>query len=142
MKLCTFLKSRLESVRKITRETLQTIMVSLGPGFLPTLIREMKALLTRGYQVHVLVYSIHSVLVPLEPHFLKWQLDKCAHSIIEVSPRIGRFSNPGLGISYQSIPTPFLDLDLSDGLVWPGVRRERSEPNCGQSSRSQGHTEF
>uniref|UniRef100_A0A146LBX0 Small subunit processome component 20 n=2 Tax=Lygus hesperus TaxID=30085 RepID=A0A146LBX0_LYGHE len=84
MKLCTFLKSRLESVRKITRETLQTILVSLGPDYLPTLVREMKGLLTRGYQIHVLVYSIHSVLVPLEPHFQKGQLDKCAHSIIEI----------------------------------------------------------
>ncbi|KAF6203330.1 hypothetical protein GE061_003748 [Apolygus lucorum] len=84
MKLCTFLKSRLESVRKVTRETLQTILVSLGPDYLPTLVREMKGLLTRGYQIHVLVYSIHSVLVPLEPHFQKGQLDKCAHSIIEI----------------------------------------------------------
>ncbi|KAL1130995.1 hypothetical protein AAG570_012235 [Ranatra chinensis] len=69
MKLCTFLKSRLDSVRRITRETLQTIMISIGPRYLSTLLGEMKALLTRGFHIHVLIYSIHSVLVALKPFF-------------------------------------------------------------------------
>ena len=29
----------------------------------------MNALLTRGYQVHVLVYNIHAVMVSLKPYF-------------------------------------------------------------------------
>jgi hypothetical protein len=85
MKLCTFLKSRLDSVRRVTRETLQTIMTSIGANYLPTMISEMKALLTRGFHVHVMVYSIHSVLVALKPIFKEGDIDKCVHSLINVS---------------------------------------------------------
>lgn len=64
------MKSRLESVRRTTREILQKIMVTLGPEYLHHLLKEMNALLTRGYQVHVLSFTIHAVLVSLKP-FLK-----------------------------------------------------------------------
>ncbi|XP_058805534.1 small subunit processome component 20 homolog [Phymastichus coffea] len=72
MKICTFLKSRLESVRRTTREILEKIMVTLGPDYLHYLLKEMNALLTRGYQVHVLSFTMHAVLVCLKP-FLKPQ---------------------------------------------------------------------
>lgn len=69
MKICTFLKSRLESVRRTTREILQQIMIALGPNYLHHLLKEMNALLTRGFQVHVLAYTIHAVLSTLKPYF-------------------------------------------------------------------------
>ena len=67
MKICTFLKTRLESVRRTTREVLQKIMITLGPNYLHHLLKEMNSLLTRGYQVHVLTYTLHAVLVSLKP---------------------------------------------------------------------------
>lgn len=85
MKLCTFLKSRLDSVRRVTRETLQTIMLSLGCDYLPLLIHEMSTLLTKGFHVHVLVYSVHSVLKVLTPHFKQGSIDACIHSLLKVS---------------------------------------------------------
>lgn len=72
MKICTFLKSRLESVRKTTREVLEKIMITLGPDYLHHLLKEMHTLLTRGYQVHVLSFTMHAVLSCLKP-FLKPQ---------------------------------------------------------------------
>ncbi|KAK6627164.1 hypothetical protein RUM44_009641 [Polyplax serrata] len=62
MQLCAFLKSRVESIRRVTRETLQQIIFALGPKYLPLLLGEMSASLTKGFQVHVLVYTIHAVI--------------------------------------------------------------------------------
>lgn len=85
MKLCTFLKSRLESVRRVTRETLQNIMVTLGTGYMSMLLNEMTALLTQGFQVHVLIYTIHAIFVSLSEHFKKGHMDSCLPYILEVS---------------------------------------------------------
>ncbi|XP_068083874.1 small subunit processome component 20 homolog [Anabrus simplex] len=84
MKLCTFLKSRLDSVRRVTRETLQKIMVALGPSYLDFLLNEMTTLLTRGFHVHVLIYTIHSILVALKEYFKPGDLDLCLRPILEV----------------------------------------------------------
>ncbi|XP_023019456.2 LOW QUALITY PROTEIN: small subunit processome component 20 homolog [Leptinotarsa decemlineata] len=62
MKTCTFLRSHLESVRRVAKETLQKIMLTLGPKYLALLLGEMASLLNRGYQVHVLVFTIHGIL--------------------------------------------------------------------------------
>jgi len=85
MKLCTFLKSRLESVRRVTRETLQNIMVTLGTGYMSMLLNEMTALLTQGFQVHVLIYTIHAIFVSLSEHFEKGHMDSCLPYILEVN---------------------------------------------------------
>lgn len=85
MKLCTFLKSRLESVRRVTRETLQNIMVTLGTSYMSMLLNEMTALLTQGFQVHVLIYTIHAILVSLRELFEKGHMDGCLPYILEVS---------------------------------------------------------
>ncbi|XP_026828311.1 small subunit processome component 20 homolog [Ooceraea biroi] len=84
IKLCTFLKSRMESVRRVTREILQKIMITLGPKYLHHLLNEMNALLTKGYQVHVLVYTIQSVLLALKPYFQKFDINNNLQSILSV----------------------------------------------------------
>lgn len=85
MKLCTFLKSRLESVRRVTRETLQNIMVTLGTSYMSMLLNEMTALLTQGFQVHVLIYTIHAIFVSISDRFEKGHMDSCLPYILEVS---------------------------------------------------------
>ncbi|XP_048263672.1 small subunit processome component 20 homolog isoform X2 [Bombus terrestris] len=84
MKLCTFLKSRLESVRRVTREILQKIMITLGPKYLHHLLREMNTLLTKGFQVHVLAFTVQSVLVALKPYFQKFDINENLQSILSV----------------------------------------------------------
>lgn len=84
IKLCTFLKSRLESVRRVTKETLQKVMISLGPSYLSTLLHEMTTLLTRGFQVHVLIYCLHAVLITLKETFKHGDIDDSITYIIEV----------------------------------------------------------
>lgn len=85
MKLCTFLKSRLESVRRVTRETLQNIMVTLGTSYMSMLLNEMTALLTQGFQVHVLIYTIHAIFVSLSERFEVGHMDNCLPYILEVN---------------------------------------------------------
>lgn len=85
MKLCTFLKSRLESVRRVTRETLQNIMVTLGTSYMSMLLNEMTSLLTQGFQVHVLIYTIHAIFVSLSDRFEKGHMDSCLPYILEVN---------------------------------------------------------
>ena len=51
LKIGRLLKSRLLSIRQSARETLTEIMISLGPSYLPTLIKELRGVLQRGYQV-------------------------------------------------------------------------------------------
>lgn len=84
MKLCTFLKSRLDSVRRVTRETMQKIIITLGPNYLHHLLKEMNSLLTKGFQIHVLVYTIHAVLVSLKPFFKPLDMNKNLQSILSV----------------------------------------------------------
>lgn len=84
MKLCTFLKSQLESVRRAARETFQKIMLTIGPDYLNVLLEEIVPLMTRGFQVHVLVYTVHSVLTSLKELYKPGHIDKVLLTIIEV----------------------------------------------------------
>ncbi|KAG5310535.1 UTP20 protein, partial [Acromyrmex insinuator] len=84
MKLCTFLKSRMESVRRATRETLQKIMITLGPKYLHYLLKELNTLLTKGFQVHVLAYTVQAVLFALKPYYQKMDINNNLQSILSV----------------------------------------------------------
>ncbi|KRT84681.1 HEAT domain-containing protein [Oryctes borbonicus] len=84
IKLCTFLKSHLESVRRVARETLQKIMMTLGPSYLGLLLDEMVPLLSKGFQVHVLVYTVHSVLVSLKEMFKPKDIDIVLNTVIKL----------------------------------------------------------
>lgn len=92
MKLCTFLKSHLESVRRTARQTLEKIMSTLGPKYLGLLLGEMVPLLSRGFEVHVLVYTIHSILNSLKSKYQPGDLDKVLLTVIDVSICVGMIS--------------------------------------------------
>ncbi|CAG0901637.1 unnamed protein product [Darwinula stevensoni] len=77
LKFCEFLKSRSEGIREASRDTLTKLMTSLGPRFLPYLVGELKGCLKRGYQLHVMIYSVHSVLKALDPLLQVGELDPC-----------------------------------------------------------------
>ncbi|XP_030763250.1 small subunit processome component 20 homolog [Sitophilus oryzae] len=84
LKLCTFLKSRLESVRKIARETLQKIMGTLGTKYLRMLIAEMAPLFNRGFQVHVLVFTVHGVLRSLKDAYEPHDIDEVLLTVVNL----------------------------------------------------------
>ncbi|XP_057326946.1 small subunit processome component 20 homolog [Microplitis mediator] len=84
MKICTFLKSRSDSVRRSTREILEKIMITLGPDYLHYLLKEMNSLLTKGFQIHVLAYTIHAVLKALKPYLQSNHMNDNLQSVLEV----------------------------------------------------------
>ena len=57
LRVCNFLKSRAQDIRTTARDTLVKAVQSIGPKYLPFVIKEMKQALTRGYQLHVLSFS-------------------------------------------------------------------------------------
>ncbi|XP_076264086.1 small subunit processome component 20 homolog isoform X2 [Rhynchophorus ferrugineus] len=84
LKLCSFLKSQLESVRRIARETLQNIMITLGPKYLQLLLREIAPLLNRGFQVHVLVFTVHGVLSCLKGTYEERDIDEILLTVLNL----------------------------------------------------------
>lgn len=75
----------MESIRRTTRQTLKEIMITLGPKYLHYLLKEMNTLLTKGFQVHVLAYTVQSVLAALKPYFKEFDIDHNLQSILSVS---------------------------------------------------------
>ncbi|XP_055345740.1 small subunit processome component 20 homolog [Paramacrobiotus metropolitanus] len=84
LRIAGLLKSRLLSVRQSARETLTEIMLSLGPSYLLPLIKELKGVLKRGYQVHVLVHCVHLVLTRLLPIIKVGDLDRCMEDLVQL----------------------------------------------------------
>lgn len=87
-KVCHMLKSRSFTIRELTRKTLCSMAVELGPRYLPFMIREMRSILTRGYQIHVLIFTVHALLNVLSEILVPGDLDPCLEDILEVR-RVG-----------------------------------------------------
>ncbi|XP_037815969.1 small subunit processome component 20 homolog [Lucilia sericata] len=85
MKVCTFLRSPLKSVRMLTRDILKKIMLCLGSKYLPMLMDHLQNLLTRGFQVHVLSVTVHGVLDALRDCLQPQDIESCLHNLLEVA---------------------------------------------------------
>lgn len=84
--MCNILKSRQQSARDAAREILVKILAVLGPEYFPLLVRNLKGVLTKGYQLHVLGYVIHSLLVDFVPSIVSpsKELDQCLPMLVEI----------------------------------------------------------
>ncbi|XP_052840785.1 LOW QUALITY PROTEIN: small subunit processome component 20 homolog [Drosophila gunungcola] len=85
MKVCTFLRSPLKSVRMLTRDILKKIMITLGGSYLGMLLEQLQSLLTRGFQVHVLSVTLHGVLDALRGSLQPDHIEKCMQNLLEVA---------------------------------------------------------
>ncbi|KAJ6576399.1 armadillo-type protein [Mycena vulgaris] len=89
--LSQVLRSKSQETRDLTRDTLSRIAVSLGPAYLPLMLREMRAALLRGPQLHVLAYVTHALLVHVssEEHSESFgNLDDCVNDVAYVSAEV------------------------------------------------------
>ncbi|XP_059048570.1 small subunit processome component 20 homolog [Achroia grisella] len=84
IKLCSFLKSPLKQVRIAARDIVKKIMITVGTSYLGILLEHLTILLTRGFQVHVLVATIHTVLDALKSDFKSGELNENLHYILDV----------------------------------------------------------
>lgn len=69
------LRSRSQEARDIARKTLSDIALILGPSYFGHILKELRSTLQRGYQLHVLSYTVHSILVNTSDHFKPGDLD-------------------------------------------------------------------
>ncbi|TGZ79617.1 hypothetical protein EX30DRAFT_321196 [Ascodesmis nigricans] len=84
MDVCHILRSRNQDDRDMTRKTLADIALLLGPQYLSFIIKELKGSLQRGYQLHVLSYTVHSILVVVVPKFPTGSIDHCSPMIVDI----------------------------------------------------------
>ncbi|MCJ1413799.1 U3 snoRNP protein [Xylographa parallela] len=82
--VCHILRSRAQESRDMTRKTLVEISTLIGPICFGFMLRELRSSLARGYQLHVLSYTIHSMLVATAPIFKPGDLDYCLPQIVAI----------------------------------------------------------
>ncbi|KAJ8603449.1 hypothetical protein MRB53_042146 [Persea americana] len=80
--ICHVLRSRSQDARDMTRKILGLIARWLGPKYFSYILVELKTALRRGYQLHVLGFSIHTTLLKLEP--AHGVLDYCIPQLVDV----------------------------------------------------------
>jgi U3 small nucleolar RNA-associated protein 20 len=82
--ICHILRSKATESRDLARDTLVQIATILGPSFFGFILRELRGALTKGYQLHVLSFTMHSILVAIIPGLTPGDLDYCLPSIVTV----------------------------------------------------------
>lgn len=82
--ICHILRSKAQESRDMTRDTLAKICVLLGPSCFGFVLKELRGALARGSQLHVLSYTMHSILVATIPEYAPGDLDYCLPSIVAI----------------------------------------------------------
>ncbi len=84
LKVCEMLKSRALSVRHTTRECLIKVVNTLDKKYYHYIFRELTSSLARGFQVHVLCYTIQILLKHMQPKFAVGDLDPSVDGLSKV----------------------------------------------------------
>jgi U3 small nucleolar RNA-associated protein 20 len=82
--VCHVLRSRSPEARDQTRKALAAILELVGPSYFGFLLKELRGALQRGYQLHVLSFTVHSLLVHGVDKYNPGDLDHCLGSIASV----------------------------------------------------------
>ncbi|KAG8439453.1 hypothetical protein GDO86_005604 [Hymenochirus boettgeri] len=84
LKVCVFLRNRAQEIRDVARNTLIKIMETIGPRYLHYVLREMQAVLVKGYQVHVLTFTVNLLLKGLTASLKSGELDGCLETLVQI----------------------------------------------------------
>jgi U3 small nucleolar RNA-associated protein 20 len=84
MTVLHLLLSRSYIVRESARKAMEEIVCLLGPDCLPIVLNDLRQNLTRGYQVHVMIYTVHCMIACLEGRLEPGDLDESFEDIFEV----------------------------------------------------------
>ncbi|KAF2147346.1 uncharacterized protein K452DRAFT_261793 [Aplosporella prunicola CBS 121167] len=79
------LRSRDQTARDMTRKTLADISALIGPEYFGFMLKALRTALQRGYQLHVLSFTVHSILVSMTPTFQPGELDYCLNEVVSVA---------------------------------------------------------
>lgn len=85
LKVSSFLKSNLKQVRATARHTLKEILVSLGPSYLDLVISNLKGMLSKGFYLHVLSATVHTLIDSLKTQLADTNYaDKLLQSVLAI----------------------------------------------------------
>ncbi|KAI9725586.1 MAG: U3 snoRNP protein [Chrysothrix sp. TS-e1954] len=84
MDVCNVLRSRAQDARDLARKTLASIANLIGPAYFGFLLKQLRSALQRGYQLHVLSYTLHSILVETSKTICPGDLDYCMDDIMAI----------------------------------------------------------
>ncbi|KAL9127564.1 MAG: hypothetical protein Q9217_003581 [Psora testacea] len=82
--VCNILRSRAQESRDLSRKTLSDIATLIGSAYFGFMLNELRSALARGYQLHVLSYTVHSILVATAEIYRPGHLDYCLPQIVAV----------------------------------------------------------
>ncbi|KAH9996119.1 armadillo-type protein [Xylariaceae sp. FL0662B] len=82
--ICHILRSKAWESREMARDTLSIMTSLLGPSYFGFVLNELRGALAKGYQLHVLSYTMHAILVAVIPQFQPGDLDYCLDNIVAV----------------------------------------------------------
>ncbi|KAH6811413.1 hypothetical protein C2S51_025175 [Perilla frutescens var. frutescens] len=80
-RISKFLKNRLESVRDEARSALFVCLKELGLEYLQFVVKVLKGMLRRGYELHVLGYTVNFLLSKLVTSPMCGKLDYCLNDL-------------------------------------------------------------
>jgi U3 small nucleolar RNA-associated protein 20 len=81
---CNILRSRDQASRDATRQALSEICGMVGPSSIGFVVGELRRALQKGFYLHVLGYTVHSILESTVSRFKPGDLDYCVVDIAEV----------------------------------------------------------
>ncbi|KAM7366962.1 hypothetical protein PAMP_014893 [Pampus punctatissimus] len=84
IKVCVLLRNRFQEIRDVARGTLVKILETLGCRYLQFLLKEMQGILVKGYQVHVLTFTVYQLLSVLSPTLKSGDIDPCMNMLIDI----------------------------------------------------------
>ncbi|KAG0488446.1 hypothetical protein HPP92_007018 [Vanilla planifolia] len=82
--ICSFLKNRLESLRDEARSALAVCANELGIEYLLFIIKILRATLKRGYEMHVLGYTLNLILSKTLTRNTIGSLDYCLEELLSI----------------------------------------------------------
>ncbi|KAG8532672.1 uncharacterized protein KY384_002549 [Bacidia gigantensis] len=82
--VCNILRSRAQDSRDLSRKSLAEMLLYMGPRYFSFALRELRGALARGYQLHVLSYTVHSLLVTTSSVYAPGDLDYCLPQIVRI----------------------------------------------------------
>jgi len=110
------LRSRSQDTRDLVRETMCRIIVTLGPSYLSYAVRELRAALVRGPQLHVLAYVIHAIIsyvtAPERKEDTFADLDACVDDIAYVASEVV-FGESGKDVQSEDFKTKMREVKAS-----------------------------
>ncbi len=105
--LSQMLRSRSQELRDLVRDSLNRIAVNLGASYLPIICRELRTILIRGPQLHVLAHVIHSLIIHVTTgdHAVSFPcLDSCINDVVDVASEV-IFGESGKDVQAEGFKT-------------------------------------